>query len=351
MKRFLQIPYYLLIAAVFATGILLLATLVPIPGNFSIKIVKSGSMEPAIKTGGVVVIKPTETYQVGDIITFGKDTKTQIPTTHRIIEIENESFLTKGDANDSPDPLPIQKSDIKGRVIFSAPYVGFVLDFAKKPLGFALIVGIPAMLVIIDEIGKIWREIKRIKKNKNSSSTKRTSNLLDLRIKAGVPSGGRHATHLMLGFMAIVGALIGTFFTGSTVSYYRQSEVSRSNLLQASAFYPNNQIESLVFAIKNEETASLEIATLETIVSEDIEEDEKNEPEKIESDAVEEEEEAGEILAEETKNFDLESEDEIKKPESYTEEDPQVVEVAETETADQDEVQQEEIVEPAVVNM
>ena len=90
-------------------------------------------MEPAIKTGGVVVIKPTETYQVGDIITFGKDTKTQIPTTHRIIEIENESFLTKGDANDSPDPLPIQKSDIKGRVIFSAPYVGFVVDFAKKP--------------------------------------------------------------------------------------------------------------------------------------------------------------------------------------------------------------------------
>lgn len=170
MKFLFNSIYYIFVTAVLALALVLILSLVPIPGNYKIKIVKSGSMEPAIKTGAIVVIKPADSYKVGDIVTFGEDTATQIPTTHRIIGSEGEGqnlmFQTKGDANDTEDQRPISVSEVNGKVILDLPYVGYMLDFAKKPLGFALLVGIPAVIVIVDEIMKIVSEIRRIKRKK-----------------------------------------------------------------------------------------------------------------------------------------------------------------------------------------
>ncbi len=170
MKVLFNTIYYFFIAAIIVIAMLLLATMIPVPGNIQAKIVKSGSMEPTIKTGGLVFIVPSENYVVGDVITFGKDTKTQIPTTHRIVEVNNEggetTFVTKGDANDDVDPTETEISLVHGKVIFSVPYMGYVLDFARKPLGFILLVGVPALIIILDELGKIIREIKNIKRKK-----------------------------------------------------------------------------------------------------------------------------------------------------------------------------------------
>lgn len=144
--------------------------LFPIKGNYQIKIVKSGSMEPTIKTGSVIVMKPQLTYTVGDIVTFGKDTKTEIPTTHRVVAQRVEDgvtfFRTKGDANDGPDANEIKESDISGRVLFSIPFMGYIIDFARKPLGFALLVFVPAGILIFDEIVKIFGEVRRLKKKR-----------------------------------------------------------------------------------------------------------------------------------------------------------------------------------------
>jgi signal peptidase len=172
MKILFNTIHFLLIAAVMALALLLLGTLVPIPGNLKVKIVQSGSMEPAIKTGGIVIDKAKSSYKVGDVITFGADTKIQIPTTHRIVAISNDSnpvYTTKGDANDAPDQVTTHLSDIHGKVIFTVPYVGYVLDFARKPLGFALLVGLPAALIILEELGKIVKEVAILRRKKQLS--------------------------------------------------------------------------------------------------------------------------------------------------------------------------------------
>lgn len=165
--------YGLFVAAVVAVGLLLLSTLVPIPGNFKVKVVKSGSMEPAIRTGGIVVIKLAPSYALGDVITFGADTKTQIPTTHRIVEVLGEgsmqAFKTKGDANDAPDPGTTHLGDVRGKMIFTVPYMGYILDFARKPVGFGLLVGVPALAIIFDEVLKIFREVKLLRRKKSGS--------------------------------------------------------------------------------------------------------------------------------------------------------------------------------------
>ena len=170
MKFLFNVLYYLFVVAIVAIALLLLTSLVPIPGNFKVKVVKSGSMEPTIPTGGIVVIRPEGAYEVGDVVTFGKDTKTQIPTTHRVVAIDGDgplrTFATKGDANEEADPVSTRLSDISGKVILTLPYLGYILDFAKKPLGFALLVGVPAVVIILDEIGKIIKEIRSIRRKK-----------------------------------------------------------------------------------------------------------------------------------------------------------------------------------------
>jgi signal peptidase len=166
-KIFSTFIYALFIVFLLGVAGLFLASLLPIPGNVQIKIVKSGSMEPAIQTGAVVVLKPQASYAVGDIITFGEDTGTQIPTTHRIIEVRQEGsqtfYMTKGDANEDPDNVQIAKSEVEGRVLFSVPFAGYVLDFAKQPIGFTLMIGLPAAMIILDELARIWQEVRRMR--------------------------------------------------------------------------------------------------------------------------------------------------------------------------------------------
>lgn len=130
----------------------------------------SGSMEPAMKTGSLVIIKPAVDYKIGDIVTFGKFGKTQSPITHRIVEetvSENGTklYTTKGDANNGNDQNKISKKDIVGKALVDIPYLGYVVDFAKKPIGFALIIIVPAAIIIVDEIKNIYGELKK-KKNK-----------------------------------------------------------------------------------------------------------------------------------------------------------------------------------------
>ena len=168
MKALFKIGYWIFVTAVVLLGLLLVTSLIPVPGNLEVKIVQSGSMEPSIKTGALVILKPSSEYHIGDVIMFGEDTKTKVPTTHRIVADEVRSgvfyYTTKGDANEDPDPQQVAQTEVIGKVLFSIPYLGYVLDFAKKPLGFALLIGVPAAIVVFDEAGNIWRETKRLRK-------------------------------------------------------------------------------------------------------------------------------------------------------------------------------------------
>lgn len=164
------ILYTLFIALLLGVAGLFLASMLPIPGNIEIKIVKSGSMEPTILTGSLVVVKPQGSYAKNDIVTFGEDSKNEIPTTHRIIDILGDftslSYVTKGDANEEQDPAPVYDRDIIGKVVFSLPYAGYILDFARQPIGFTLMIGIPASIIILDELVRIFHEVQHLRGKK-----------------------------------------------------------------------------------------------------------------------------------------------------------------------------------------
>ena len=169
----------LLTIVLVAIGGLFLASLIPMPGNIEIKIVKSGSMEPAIMTGSLVIIKPNTSsygaqYSVGEVITFGPDNAKEIPTTHRVFDVSKVDgayeYKTKGDANEEEDANLVPANEIIGKVVFSAPYVGYILDFAKQPIGFALLIGFPAAVIIFDELMVIVREFMKLRRRRDEQN-------------------------------------------------------------------------------------------------------------------------------------------------------------------------------------
>src|SRR5690606_31650101 len=76
--------------------------------GYQLKTVLSGSMEPAIKTGSIIAVKPggdMTRFKEGDIITFMDEERRLV--THRIIEVvqsgDQTMYRTKGDNNNAPD--------------------------------------------------------------------------------------------------------------------------------------------------------------------------------------------------------------------------------------------------------
>ena len=127
-------------------------------------IVLSGSMEPVLNTGGLIVTKPerVENLAVGDIITFQSGKQT---VTHRIVDIVEKDgkrwFQTKGDANESPDPnLVSTNTGLMRKVVLHVPYVGFIASFAKSKFAFLALAGIPALILVVLLIGEIRKGIR-----------------------------------------------------------------------------------------------------------------------------------------------------------------------------------------------
>jgi len=167
-------------AVVFAVVVLIVVSILPIPGNYKLLIVESGSMEPAIKTGSVVVVKPADSYKIGEVITFNDGGKDKT-TTHRVADIEVVSgkvyYITKGDANNAEDSGKVSETKVVGKVLTSIPYAGYLLAAAKEPIGFVLLVIVPCVMIIFEELGKVVKEIKLSKKKKEENKKEETEEI------------------------------------------------------------------------------------------------------------------------------------------------------------------------------
>lgn len=81
--------------------------------GYSVFSTETGSMSPTLKKGDIVIVKIGEDVQKEDIITYKKDNAF---ITHRIIEINGDSIIAKGDNNNTQDE-PIKKDMIIGKVV------------------------------------------------------------------------------------------------------------------------------------------------------------------------------------------------------------------------------------------
>lgn len=136
-------------------------------------VVKSGSMEPAIKAGSLVFTKQMESYQSGEIITFKNPLAPKELITHRLFKIKDENgqemMITKGDANRTEDLTELTPYHIAGKVFLALPYLGYLVHYSRQPVGIIVLVAVPAFLVVLVEILKIREEAQKIRKRKKAS--------------------------------------------------------------------------------------------------------------------------------------------------------------------------------------
>ena len=143
---------------------LFLVPMLPIEHNIELRIVQSGSMEPTIMTGDIVIVHDSGRYFDKDVITFLEKESRRV-VTHRISKTTQENgttmFETKGDANRSLDQDLVPLEDVIGRVIFTVPKLGYLVAFAKSPLGLVIFIIVPAILLISNEVMGIVKAPKK----------------------------------------------------------------------------------------------------------------------------------------------------------------------------------------------
>lgn len=121
--------------------------------GYSAYIVASGSMQPEIEVGDVIVITKSdeEEIEVGDVVTF-IDANGNV-VTHRITQIMiNDgvrNYVTKGDYNGSEDVGLITYKDIRGKFSFKISQAGRVLTTIFTPVGMIMLL-LFAVLVYVN---------------------------------------------------------------------------------------------------------------------------------------------------------------------------------------------------------
>jgi signal peptidase len=144
-------------------GGLLLA--VGVPNLFHAKslTVMSGSMEPAISTGDVVVAQQIAPMaaRVGDIVTFRDPLRHDRLITHRVREIHVQQskvlFVTKGDANTSTERWVVPVDGTIGRVAFHVPRLGYFMVWIRSTFGLLLLIVLPTLVLGASELWNLWR--------------------------------------------------------------------------------------------------------------------------------------------------------------------------------------------------
>lgn len=128
--------------------------------DFRIFCIMSGSMEPTISTGSLILVDTDVALHMEDIVTF---TKQDSIITHRIVrQINDQKFITKGDVNNSNDPTPLYKSQIIGKVILTIPYIGYIVIFLRRYL-WLLCAAFLMFMYIMKERKKLWNSVTRKK--------------------------------------------------------------------------------------------------------------------------------------------------------------------------------------------
>lgn len=117
------------------------------------RVVISDSMAPTIRAGDVLWIRPISgPITPGRIVSYNEQGKL---ITHRVVAVEGDTLITKGDNNQEVDPWRVSTADVIGSPVLRIPYLGYLIVLIKKPVGWLVLIILPAGWIIFDEIKKI----------------------------------------------------------------------------------------------------------------------------------------------------------------------------------------------------
>ena len=139
----------------------------------------SGSMEPNLPTWSLCFIDTRISYdeiQTGDIVVYNRRSD-DVRIIHRVIEIEPEGMITKGDANSVSDGLSVGRDNLYGKSLFHIPYLGYLGRLAQKPIvKISTILCLLALLITdIAACRKAGNKVQAVSQSKPQAETSKFS--------------------------------------------------------------------------------------------------------------------------------------------------------------------------------
>jgi len=209
------------IAAFVALALVAVAANIKLPQGYRLLVVQSGSMEPKIGVGSVILTKPTADFVSsepmarflpGEVIAFSTSKGTIV--SHRVVDVvrQNGSFFykTKGDANKTDDSTLVGEKSAIGKMVFAVPYIGRFVNFAKTPMGYFLMILIPSLYVILSELLVLVTVLRKTRPK--------------------IPAAGAVLPAVLLIFAT------GFYFIGGTAAYFSATAQSTNNIFTTGQF-------------------------------------------------------------------------------------------------------------------
>ena len=117
------------------------------PFGIKTAVILTGSMEPTLNINDFVIMKKPNSIKVGNIVSY-KVNNSDNEVLHRVIKVNNNEIITKGDANNTEDQA-INKNQVTGIYICKIKFLGNVISFIKKPIVFSSIITLLLILLLI----------------------------------------------------------------------------------------------------------------------------------------------------------------------------------------------------------
>ncbi len=135
---------------------------------FDVLIVRGGSMAPTIDRGAVAIVDTrARTPHIGNIVSFREPP--HVVVTHRVVALRDGGLITRGDANQSDDPIVRRPTDAIGTVSYSVPYLGYALYALERPLVFLMLLGATGGYLVLGELAVIWRELRKLRHDRDEA--------------------------------------------------------------------------------------------------------------------------------------------------------------------------------------
>lgn len=155
----------------------------PMPFGFGISVVMSPSMEPVLYTNDLIFVTEQDSYELDDIVVYQDGNMLVI---HRIVNIDGDTVITKGDANNVSDN-PISMEDVKAKLSFKIPFIGLIVKYVKTVPGTLIVLALAIFLLYRsrrkeretdrEELDDIAAEIKRLRESlaNNAAQTEKSA--------------------------------------------------------------------------------------------------------------------------------------------------------------------------------
>ena len=200
-------------------------------GRAAYVMVNGNSMEPGFHRGDLAIVRKAGIYQVGDVVTY-RDARMGAFVIHRIIGVEQDHYILKGDNNSWIDAYHPTQEEIIGKLWVHAPKLGRAMEWLRLPVNTALIIGL---------LGGILMVSMMTQPSKNGKRKLRTS---------GSSVGWFEPTLYTLGFMALVFLALSIYAFGNPVTRaaddikYQQSGAFFYSAAGAPGIYDSDTLHS-----------------------------------------------------------------------------------------------------------